>query len=301
MNIQPSDERVGVTLRYISDHLGRGFTPSPVAGVLSANYYKVNSDYSCYRPNGTRDWLIIVTLSGHGIIRNKDREFSCKVGNISIFPLGVPHVYYTAEQSEWEMMWCHFNPKPEWTHLFQLPFQPGSVLRLEIENKQMLEKIENAFRRLLAYTEDTFNPYWEDLSFNTLNEILYFIAFANLRSSNLFDNRMEVILQHLSKHYMEEIHIDDLAKLVCLSPSRLSHLFKQQVGESIVEILIKIRLKKSEFMLKFSSRSITEIALAVGFNSLDYYTRKFTGFFGITPSAYRKQFTQTFKPLELEL
>lgn len=285
-------------MRYISDHLGRGFTPLPVAGVLSAEYYKVNSDYACYRPKGSRDWLIIFTLSGHGIIRNIDQEFSCKSGNISIFSAHIPHMYYTAEHSEWEMLWCHFNPKPEWKHLFQLPFQPNSVYRLEMENEQTYEKIESAFRRVVSYAQETYNPYWEDLSFNTLNEVLYLIAFANIRNSHMFDNRVEVILQYLSEHYMEEIKIDNLAKLVCLSSSRLSHLFKNQVGESIVEILVKIRLKKSESMLKFTSRSITEIALAVGFNSLDYYTRKYSEFFGMTPSAYRKQFTQTFKQLE---
>ncbi|MEC0232125.1 helix-turn-helix domain-containing protein [Paenibacillus alba] len=282
-------------MRYISDHLGRGFTPLPVAGILSAEYYNVDSDYACYRPSGTRDWLIIFTLSGHGIIRNLNQEFSCKSGNISIFPAGIPHVYYTAEHSEWEMLWCHFNPKAEWKHLFQLTSQPGTVFQMEMENNQVSEKIESAFRRLVSYAQETYNPYWEELSFNTLNEVLYLIAFANIRNSNQFDNRVEVILHYLSEHYMEEIKIDNLAKLVCLSPSRLSHLFKHQIGESIVEILVKIRLKKSESMLKFTSRPVTEIALAVGFNSLDYYTRKFNEFFDMTPSAYRKQYTQTQK------
>lgn len=283
-------------MRYISDHLGRGFTPPPAPCILSAEYYNVGSDYSCYRPNGTKDWLIIYTLSGKGIIRNKDQEFACVGCSIAIFPAGCPHIYYTADNSNWEMIWCHFNPKPEWTHFFQLPFQPGFTYHLEIDNKPLLDKMLNAFQRLVAYTQDTLNPFWEDLCLNTLNEVLYLIAFSNMRNSDLFDNRVETVLQHMSKHYMEEIRVEDLANMVFLSASRLSHLFRQKVGESIVDVLVKIRLKKSESMLKFTERSITEIAFTVGFNSQDYYTRKFSEFFGMTPSAYRKQFSHPFKP-----
>ncbi|WP_232289033.1 helix-turn-helix domain-containing protein [Paenibacillus sp. Aloe-11] len=78
-------------------------------------------------------------------------------------------------------------------------------------------------------------------------------------------------------------------KAVCLSPSRLSHLFKKQVGDSIIETLIKYRLNQAEKLIKYTIRPITEIALGVGFNSPDYFSRKFTDYFGVNPSKYRKQ------------
>lgn len=50
----------------------------------------------------------------------------------------------------------------------------------------------------------------------------------------------------LSQKYAEPHQIEDLAKKGCLSPSRLVHLFNEQVGGSIIETLINYRMKQAE-------------------------------------------------------
>jgi AraC family transcriptional regulator of arabinose operon len=102
------------------------------------------------------------------------------------------------------------------------------------------------------------------------------------------DPRIKDVLSLLSQDYSETHQIEDLARKVCLSPSRLAHLFKEQVGDTIIETLIKYRLKHAEKRLVFTNRPITEIALETGFNSPDYFTRQFTKYYGINPSQYRK-------------
>lgn len=55
-----------------------------------------------------------------------------------------------------------------------------------------------------------------------------------------------------------------------------------------METLLKFRLKQAEKKLTFTDRTVTEIALEVGFNSPDYFTRQFVKYYGVSPTQYRK-------------
>jgi AraC family transcriptional regulator of arabinose operon len=83
--------------------------------------------------------------------------------------------------------------------------------------------------------------------------------------------------------------ITALAQQVSLSPSRLSHLFKAQVGRSIIETMVSIRLHQTERLLKYTSLHIGEIAHEVGFQSASYFSRQFKAHYGLSPEAYRQQ------------
>lgn len=111
------------------------------------------------------------------------------------------------------------------------------------------------------------------------------------------DDRIQDVLVFMNRHYAENIEITTLARLVSLSPSRLSHLFKEQMGQTITERLSQIRLRRAASMLHSTSMQVTDIAFAVGFNSLSFFTRKFNREYGVTPTRYRKQCR--YNPLEI--
>jgi AraC-like DNA-binding protein len=103
------------------------------------------------------------------------------------------------------------------------------------------------------------------------------------------DMRVQVVLKYLSQNLTEDHTVTYLSKKVHLSPSRLAHLFKQQVGDSIIGTLMRMRLHHATELLQFTSLRINEIAESVGFSSPDYFTRTFKAFFGISPGKYRKK------------
>jgi AraC family transcriptional regulator of arabinose operon len=97
------------------------------------------------------------------------------------------------------------------------------------------------------------------------------------------------VLKYLNTHYREAVTIQELAHQVSLSPSRLAHLFKQEVGRSIIETLIAIRLQQAARLLEYTSLHINEIAREVGFQSASYLSRQFAAYYGHSPQAYRQQ------------
>lgn len=272
-------------------------TRAPFPGILVSDRFREAYGYSVSRPRGTRDWLITFTLSGEGVYRIGDEATSCRPGDVAILTPGTPHDYATAPGSVWEFVWTHFLPYPHWSRWLQLPKTPGGLIYLHIADAKVRSRIEGAFQRIF---QDSVTPgaYFDDLALNALEEVLILVAQANVKSAKAgSDPRIQSVLHLLSQHMAEPHRIDELAAKVNLSPSRLAHLFKEQTGDSIIETLNKLRLRQAARLLAFTSRQIAEIAEDVGYRSAFYFTKQFTAFYGMSPSAYRKKLQHDDKTL----
>jgi AraC family transcriptional regulator of arabinose operon len=103
------------------------------------------------------------------------------------------------------------------------------------------------------------------------------------------DPRVSEVL-HALMHRMSESHsVAALAQAVNLSPSRLAHMFKEQVGDSIIDTLNKIRLRQAARLLRFTTRQVGEVARDVGFQDPFYFTKQFKAFYGTSPSEFRSR------------
>jgi AraC family transcriptional regulator of arabinose operon len=78
-----------------------------------------------------------------------------------------------------------------------------------------------------------------------------------------------------------------LAREVSLSPSRLAHLFKEEVGDSLTNMTLTLRLRQAARLLEHTPRGIGAIAEDVGFTSAFYFSRLFRRRFGMSPRDYR--------------
>lgn len=105
------------------------------------------------------------------------------------------------------------------------------------------------------------------------------------RNTHDLINRVIIFLQD---NYNRDIALEDLGRLVNLHPRYLCTLFRQISGKTVSEFLREIRLEKAKRLLSYTSLSITEIALEVGFNNSQYFSRIFSQWVGIDPRTYRK-------------
>ena len=87
--------------------------------------------------------------------------------------------------------------------------------------------------------------------------------------------------------YFEPLHVDDLARAAGLSRAHFSREFRRTFGESPHAYLLTRRLERAAALLRNTDRSVTEICLSVGLQSLGSFTTSFKRFYGVTPTAYR--------------
>jgi AraC-like DNA-binding protein len=103
--------------------------------------------------------------------------------------------------------------------------------------------------------------------------------------SSVRDKRLRKVIQMIESEGLSTVHA--LAEEVNLSSSHLQHLFKQQTGVCITELLTEQRLRKAARHLEAGDMSIKEIAYAVGYEHASSFIRAFQRYFAQTPRAYR--------------
>lgn len=89
--------------------------------------------------------------------------------------------------------------------------------------------------------------------------------------------------QFVSVHYAEPLSLGDLARKFSMSDSHFSRTFKEYTGIGVAQYIKLTRLRAAEKLLLNKTGSITDIALACGFNNSNYFICDFKKHYGITP------------------
>lgn len=93
--------------------------------------------------------------------------------------------------------------------------------------------------------------------------------------------------KYINEHSREELSLTRVAKAVNMNPNYLSENFKQVTGIKFVDYIAHARFKNACELLRNSRLRISEIAFAVGFQSLSQFNRVFKRSSGESPTQYR--------------
>src|SRR5215831_3001889 len=97
------------------------------------------------------------------------------------------------------------------------------------------------------------------------------------------DRRIQVVVMLLERDPHQRLTIEEIARMVNLSPGRLAHLFKSEMELSIQQYVTQLRLAKAKDQLETSFLSVKEIAASVGFASVTRFVGCFKNTIGSTP------------------
>jgi len=102
------------------------------------------------------------------------------------------------------------------------------------------------------------------------------------------DWRVQVVVVSMKNHLDRDFSLDELARLVNLSPSRLRSLFAKEVGLSPIQYLRMLRMEQARRLLEQTWLGIKQIVLQVGLNDRSHFEREFKRAQGMTPVQYRR-------------
>lgn len=105
--------------------------------------------------------------------------------------------------------------------------------------------------------------------------------------------RILKVKNFISKNYMDELRLPELASLAGMSSSAFSRFFKLHTGRNISEYIIDLRLGYVARMLVDTDKSISEIGFDCGFNNLSNFNRIFKKKKGCSPSEFRESYHKT--------
>ncbi len=146
---------------------------------------------------------------------------------------------------------------------------------------EMIRRLENEVR--------SFRPGNLFASLALFMEIV--VQIARLSGYEIPEQRMRFLIgdaiSHINKYYAQPVAVDELVKISHMSRRNFFRRFRQEVGCSPVEYLMKVRLHHASEMLLYTDRSINEIAQDCGFYDSNFFCRKFRENFSITPRQFR--------------
>jgi AraC family transcriptional regulator len=99
--------------------------------------------------------------------------------------------------------------------------------------------------------------------------------------------RLKRVVEHVDDHLSAKITLSDLAAVAGLSRMHFASQFRMATGFRPHEFVLRRRIGRAEELLKHTSVSIVEIALAVGFQTQAHLTTVFKRFVGCTPGRWR--------------
>lgn len=121
--------------------------------------------------------------------------------------------------------------------------------------------------------------------YGTVAEVLSAVQSGNESPTvNVIDLIEKLVKENLS----EDISLDYVAQRVYLTPKYLSRMFKEEKGINFTQYVNDCKMEAAEQLLETTDKTLDEIILLVGFNSTNYFIKKFKETHDQTPAQYRK-------------
>ncbi|MFO1078218.1 MAG: helix-turn-helix domain-containing protein [Planctomycetota bacterium] len=94
-------------------------------------------------------------------------------------------------------------------------------------------------------------------------------------------------IDHVLRHLDQPLRLEDVARVACFSPFHFHRVFRALVGEPLRQFVRRVRLERAVLLLsRGHPQSLTQIALACGFQSSSDFSRTFKQRYGVAPSEF---------------
>ena len=105
---------------------------------------------------------------------------------------------------------------------------------------------------------------------------------------------VEALDAYIRENSGEEISNTEIGAIFGYHPFYVSRILKERKGMTLRQYIIAYRIKAAKGLLRFSAKTVNEIAEELGFTDASYFTKVFKGEVGETPKEYRNRFKEEF-------
>lgn len=109
----------------------------------------------------------------------------------------------------------------------------------------------------------------------------------------VYEQRLPRVSAYIYDHLDEELDLDRLSDIACMSPHHWHRVYRAVHGETLATTVKRLRLHRAAGDLVQTSLSVEEIAKRTGYPNLQSFTRIFKSVFGMPPARYRREGSHT--------
>ena len=230
-------------------------------------------------------YLIIAVISGKGELTIGGETFSLSKGECFFIDCKQSHFYKGDPDDPWDVMWVHFNGATSRQYYEYFLSQSKNTFR-----PPSFDRVVSAITEIIRINE-TKNQSSEILSSKLIVDLLT-IALTVSSGEQQFDSALKQKLagvhSFIDDHFSEDLSLEKLSSQFYISKFYLTREYKKIYGMTIFQHIITSRINYGKKLLRFSDKSIEEIAHLCGFNDQSYFARQFKKAENLTCFSYRK-------------
>jgi len=112
---------------------------------------------------------------------------------------------------------------------------------------------------------------------------------VNKYSTAGYSSIIKKAIDYINLNFENKISLNVIADKINISQSHLSRQFKKETNTTVTEFINNKRINEAKYLIKQNNKSITEIALTVGFENHNYFCKVFKEVTSLTPMEYLKK------------
>jgi len=194
------------------------------------------------------------------------------------------------------------------------PFVPNTIIA-DSENPFLLSGLEFYAPSYRDTLKQSFSLLQDPFLIQAINQMIREYQYKKNGSENICDALLKVLLENLlrfsqesgstrhnlTQDILEYINMNlhrtithlELSQIFSYHKNSINRLLIRETGLSLKNYVIELRIRRSSEFLKYSNKSISEIAELCGYSSTTFFSRQFREKTGITPMQYRTSFSRS--------
>ena len=254
-------------------------------------------DYSTQKKNDfisfrTTMHCFIVLLEGSKVIHFKDQDFSVEENDVCFL---TQNNYFMSERlainNQYKSLVIYFDDR------FIFEFLKKYKIEVTATTEKDIVKVQSLNDKFLKNSIDVLQEYVkQNLDENILKLKIEEIILHSLRTNKMaflaYLNAIKLSSGSRNKFILESNldliqNLNDMCKLVRMSPNQLRNYIKQEYKLSPKVWLDKKRLEQASMMLKNTDKTISQIASDIGYSTVSWFISQFKKHYSITPKEFR--------------
>jgi AraC-like DNA-binding protein len=249
--------------------------------VTDVGYYPDALDHQMSRPRGTNETIVMVCAAGTGWARIGDATHRVGSQQAIVIPRGIPHSYGSDVNHPWTIWWAHVTG----TDTAELIEGMDVTAARPVLRVRTIERAVALLDEIVTNLERDQTPARLMAASGAAWKLLTQLAVDRLLPAA--DDPLQRAMNYLRDRLDGSVRVPELARLVGVSPTHLTSLFRRATGGGVLAHHTALRMARARQLLDTTDATIAEVARDVGYDDPFYFSRHFRRHHGMSPSAFR--------------
>ena len=235
-----------------------------------------------YNKKGRLDYYLVYVISGSLSVKTKHGVAYSYENELFIIPAKTPYEIKTVDLPL-RYLCVHFTGSQVEKILFDYEISMfPKINKLSYKNHMQL-RFNTLFEGFAK------NDSLRERELSILLERLLIESSRAIKNAVLEKTSLAKSIRFINENYPSKIKITDLAKMENMCMTAYNMTFKKSFGISPIKYIIQLRLEHARSLIESTNLSIEEIGILCGYPDINFFSRVFKAYIGISPSNYRKQ------------